>query len=199
MKRTVTRYGAGTWSWTVPDGLWDIAKPLIPEQRTRPQGGGTANTPDETLFAAIIYVLVSGCAWRALPPCFDVSKSTAHRRFLIWPRAGVWGCLHEAVLHRLNDAGFIHVTCVVLDTAHVRAKKEANTGPSPVDRNNRVRRCTSSERLGRSRWVIERTMSWLFGYRRLSPRYERHPRNYLAFLGLAAALCCCKRLVRLTT
>jgi transposase len=39
----------------------------------------------------------------------------------------------------------------------------------------------SSERLGRRRWVIERTMSWLSGYRRLSPRYERHPHNYLAF------------------
>jgi transposase len=57
----------------------------------------------------------------------------------------------------------------------------------------------SSERLGRRRWVIERTMSWLSGYRRLSPRYERNPRNYLASLGLAAALCCYKRLVRLTT
>ncbi|GAA0401150.1 hypothetical protein GCM10010357_22790 [Streptomyces luteireticuli] len=33
----------------------------------------------------------------------------------------------------------------------------------------------SSERLGRRRWVIERTMSWLTGYRRLSPRYERPP------------------------
>ncbi len=41
--------------------------------------------------------------------------------------------------------------------------------------------------------------SWLSGYRRLSPRYERNPRNYLAFLGLAAAICCYKRLVRLTT
>ncbi|WP_344571242.1 transposase, partial [Streptomyces caniferus] len=57
----------------------------------------------------------------------------------------------------------------------------------------------SSERLGRRRWVIERTMSWLSGYRRLSPHYERHSRNYLAFLGLAAALCCYKHLVRLTT
>ncbi|MPY57528.1 hypothetical protein FNH08_10260 [Streptomyces spongiae] len=41
--------------------------------------------------------------------------------------------------------------------------------------------------------------SWLPGYRGLSPRYERNPRNHLAFLGLAAALCCYKRLVRLTT
>ncbi|GAA0903313.1 hypothetical protein GCM10009574_092700 [Streptomyces asiaticus] len=42
-------------------------------------------------------------------------------------------------------------------------------------------------------------MSRLSGYRRLSPRYERNPRNYLAFLGLAAAIFCYKRLVRLTT
>ncbi|MFJ2095231.1 transposase [Streptomyces sp. NPDC087901] len=53
--------------------------------------------------------------------------------------------------------------------------------------------------LGRRRWVIERTMSWLTGYRQLDHRYERQPRNYLAFLGLAAALCCYKRLHRLTT
>ncbi|MEU7425000.1 transposase, partial [Streptomyces sp. NPDC040750] len=56
----------------------------------------------------------------------------------------------------------------------------------------------SSERLGRRRWVIERTMSWLTGYRRLNHRYERKPGNYLAFLGLAAALCCYKRLRKLT-
>lgn len=57
----------------------------------------------------------------------------------------------------------------------------------------------SGERLGRRRWVPERRLSWLSGYRRLSPRYERHPRNYLPFPALAAALCCYKRFVRLTT
>ncbi|GAA2768303.1 hypothetical protein GCM10010103_73450 [Streptomyces paradoxus] len=57
----------------------------------------------------------------------------------------------------------------------------------------------SSERLGRRRWVIEQTMSWLSGYRRLTHRYERSCRNYLAFLRLAAGLCCYKRLVRLTS
>ena len=56
----------------------------------------------------------------------------------------------------------------------------------------------SSERLGRRQWVVERTMSWLTGYRRLNHRYEREPGNYLAFLGLAAALCCYKRLLKLT-
>ncbi|GAA2971706.1 hypothetical protein GCM10010446_65470 [Streptomyces enissocaesilis] len=56
----------------------------------------------------------------------------------------------------------------------------------------------SSERLGRRRRVIERTMSWLTGYRRLNHRYEQHPGNYLAFLGLAAAICCYKRFRNLT-
>lgn len=33
---------------------------------------------------------------------------------------------------------------------------------------------------------------------RLNHRYERNPGNYLAFLGLAAALCCYKRFRNLT-
>ncbi|MEU5588920.1 hypothetical protein [Streptomyces chrestomyceticus] len=32
-----------------------------------------------------------------------------------------------------------------------------------------------------------------------SAPYERHPSNYLAFLGLAAPLCCYQQLLRLTT
>lgn len=45
----------------------------------------------------------------------------------------------------------------------------------------------SSERLGRYWWKIERTISWPFGYRRLTVRYERKGSPFLAFLGLAAA------------
>ncbi|MEU8837468.1 IS5/IS1182 family transposase, partial [Streptomyces sp900116325] len=36
-------------------------------------------------------------------------------------------------------------------------------------------------------------------YHRLNHRYERYPRNYLGFLGLAAALCCYELLRKLTT
>ncbi|MFQ6268031.1 hypothetical protein ACLLO4_16585 [Kutzneria viridogrisea] len=40
----------------------------------------------------------------------------------------------------------------------------------------------------RHRWSVERSLAWLLGCHRLPPRYERNPRNYLAFLTLAAAL-----------
>lgn len=54
----------------------------------------------------------------------------------------------------------------------------------------------SSARLGRHRWVVERTVSWLAGCRRLHRRYERKPEHFLAFVGIAAALICHRRLGR---
>jgi transposase len=46
----------------------------------------------------------------------------------------------------------------------------------------------SKERLGRHRWVVERTIGWLHRYRRLRIRYERRAEIHLAFLYLACSL-----------
>jgi len=54
----------------------------------------------------------------------------------------------------------------------------------------------SSARLGRHRWVVERTVSWLAGCRCLHRRCERKPEHFLAFVGIAAALICHRRLTR---
>ena len=43
----------------------------------------------------------------------------------------------------------------------------------------------TSEGLGRHRWVVERSLAWLTGYRRLTLRYERSARLFTAFLTLA--------------
>ena len=48
----------------------------------------------------------------------------------------------------------------------------------------------SSERLGRHRWVVERTLAWLNRYRRLRVRYERRADIHLAFLHIGCALIC---------
>ena len=48
----------------------------------------------------------------------------------------------------------------------------------------------SSTRLGRHRWVVERTVSWLAGCRRLHRRYERKAEHFLAFVGIAAVHGC---------
>ena len=48
----------------------------------------------------------------------------------------------------------------------------------------------SREKLGRYRWVVERSVSWLHGFRRLQVRYERQGRHAWALLDLACALIC---------
>jgi transposase len=48
----------------------------------------------------------------------------------------------------------------------------------------------SSERLGRHRWVVERSFAWLLGCRRLGVRYERRADLLHGFLHLASALIC---------
>jgi IS5 family transposase len=50
----------------------------------------------------------------------------------------------------------------------------------------------SSRRLGRHRYVVERSLAWLVGYRRLQVRYERRADVLLGFLHLACALICLK-------
>jgi transposase len=53
----------------------------------------------------------------------------------------------------------------------------------------------SSERLGRHRWVVERTLAWMSRYRRLAVRYERRADIHEAFLHLGCALICLNYLV----
>jgi len=48
----------------------------------------------------------------------------------------------------------------------------------------------SRERLGRYRWVVERTPAWLNRFRRLKVRYERRADIHEAFLSLGCALVC---------
>ena len=48
--------------------------------------------------------------------------------------------------------------------------------------------------IGRQRWVVERGFAHLHNFRRLRTRYERIPEVHLAFLTLACAILCWRRL-----
>jgi transposase len=50
--------------------------------------------------------------------------------------------------------------------------------------------------LGRYRWVVERTFSWLHQMKRLLVRYERRADIHEAFLALGCCLICFRRLSR---
>jgi transposase len=51
-----------------------------------------------------------------------------------------------------------------------------------------------SHRLGRHRWVVERTLAWISRFRCLAIRYERRLDIHHAFTMLACSLICLKAL-----
>jgi len=64
----------GVKPWEVSDTFWARVEALIPESerdstRTykRAQGAGRKRKPPRLVFEAIVYVLRTGCQWKALP------------------------------------------------------------------------------------------------------------------------------------
>jgi len=69
----------------------------------------------------------------------------------------------------------------------IRTRHPAPHRPQGVD---------SSQRLGRHRWTIERTMAWLAGCLRLHRRYEQEPCTSSPFTSIGCTVICYRTLAR---
>jgi transposase len=52
----------------------------------------------------------------------------------------------------------------------------------------------AQDRLGRYRWVIQRTFAWLHQFKRLLVRFDRRAEIHEAFLAIGCCLVCYRRL-----
>jgi transposase len=74
------------------------------------------------------------------------------------------------------DKGYDHAFCrILLRLRHIIPRIARRGIESPV-------------KLGRYRWVVERTLAWIHQFRRLAVRHERRADMHRAFLTLGAAL-----------
>lgn len=88
---------AKTQSWEVSDGFWERVQPLIPalpkrdpdKDYKRKSGGGRKPMDSRKVFEGIVYVLRTGCQWKALPKERFGSASSVHAYFLQWLSAGL--------------------------------------------------------------------------------------------------------------
>ena len=102
------------------------------------------------------------------------------------------------ILHdRLVGVGLDHY----YQALHLRALMEAHEARAEVGRGIGVRIARRGveghERLGRWRWVVERTLGWLHRFRRLRIRYERRADIHQDFLSLACTVICLRYVDRL--
>jgi len=108
----------------VDDRLWALLEPLIPPPPVGRGPGGRPRIPDWFALEGIMFVLVTGCRWRDLPPQLGWgSGHTAWRRLREWHDAGVWDGLHRLVLDELSAAGVLDWSRASIDGVSVRAKR----------------------------------------------------------------------------
>jgi putative transposase len=75
-------------NWRIPDPLWPHFQKVLPKPQPKPKGG-RPRMDDRQALDAIVYVLRTGCQWKALPRSLGAG-STVHDRFQEWQAAGVF-------------------------------------------------------------------------------------------------------------
>jgi transposase len=129
-------------SWEVSDALWERVEPLIPQPERDPAktyrrkpGGGRKPLNTRRVFEGIVYVLRTGCPWKAAPKERFGAASAIHRYFQTWLKAGFFLALWQAGLAEFDDLEGIAWTWQSIDGAMVKAPlAQEAVGPNPTDR-----------------------------------------------------------------
>src|SRR5580700_7162922 len=91
----------------LPEPLWEIIKPLIPQHPPQPKGGRPPLDDRKTL-SGVIFILKTGIPWEYLPQEMGCGCGmTCWRRLRDWQKAGVWDALHLLLLNELGQNGQI--------------------------------------------------------------------------------------------
>jgi transposase len=97
MDQTATRRAPLPTIWRVPDELWALAEPIV-RPPAQPKGGRPWADSRRAL-DGVLYVLRTGCQWRAVPAEFGPG-TTLHDRFQRWVASGAFQRLWTSCLER---------------------------------------------------------------------------------------------------
>jgi transposase len=145
-------------SWEVSDEFWSRVEPLLPpaperdqtQQYARAAGAGRKRKEPRLVFEAIVYVLRTGCQWKALPAERFGSASAIHKRFLEWAGAGVFVRLWQAGLAEYDEMEGIAWRWQSIDGTMVKAPlAQESVGPNPTDRGKKWEQTNTA---GRRAW-----------------------------------------------
>src|SRR5437870_2056425 len=124
--------------WQIPDDLWLIVQHVLPREELQ-RSRGRPWIPPRRILDAVLYVLRTGCQWKAVPREFG-SGSTVHRRFQRWVDYGVWAAMWRLLL-QYYDAAVRSAAAVGAGSARDAGSSNARTPGSTVTAN-----CSSAGR-----------------------------------------------------
>lgn len=129
-------------SWEVTDEFWARVEPLVPVVQRDPgkvyqrrAGAGRPPKPARLVFEAIVYVLRTGCQWKALPAERFGSASAVHQKFMDWSKAGFFENIWKMGLAEYDELEGIAWRWQSIDGAMFKAPlAQEAVGPNPTDR-----------------------------------------------------------------
>jgi transposase len=102
------------------------------------------------VFEGIVYVLRTGCQWKALPEERFGSASSIHKYFLDWKRKGFFVRLWRKGLAEYDDLEGVAWAWQSIDGAMVKAPlAQESVGPNPTDRG---KKWNQTQPAGRREW-----------------------------------------------
>src|SRR3982751_443555 len=81
------------------DEEWSHVEPLIPPGK---KGGGKRTVNLREVVNGLMYILSTGCQWRAIPKDLP-PKSTVHNYFDLWTYDGTLDRIHHALYERCRE------------------------------------------------------------------------------------------------
>ena len=110
------------------DAEWALVEPLIPPAK---RGGNRRTVNLREVVNGLMYVLSTGCQWRAIPKGLP-SRSTVYAYFDLWSWDGTLDRIHDALYVRCRATASREAspTAAIIDSQSVRS---AEKDPMRVD------------------------------------------------------------------
>lgn len=129
-------------SWEVSDQLWEKVQPLVPvpkpmegKKYLRAFGAGRKPLDPRKVFEGIVYVLRTGCQWKALPKERFGAGSSIHSYFQNWMMKGFFLRLWKEGLLHYDELKGIEWSWQSVDGSMTKAPlAQEEVGRNPTDR-----------------------------------------------------------------
>ena len=104
------------------DEEWALVKPLIPPAK---RGGNRRHVDERAIVNALMYILSTGCQWRALPKDLP-PRSTVHDYFDLWGWDGTLDRIHDALYAQCRQAASREAspTAAIIDSQSVKSAEK---------------------------------------------------------------------------
>ena len=110
------------------DDEWQLVEPLIPPGK---RGGGKRTVIMREVVNGLMYILSTGCQWRAIPKDLP-PKSTIYDYFDLWTYDGTLECIHHALYEQCREQAQrdARPTAAIIDSQSVKSAEKG--GPASI-------------------------------------------------------------------